>query len=207
MNRPIIPQNPEFEPRPEPSYLDAVPRRISDFTPEQYEEAFRRLAIHGVHTVDFTAEGYVPFADNPKPDNIASAVSNNSAPSYLKTVDKSLYNQRLNKLNKQNRLLWGISSYLTSESLAKRLFLTNVGQLENYIYDDEKGVYLLANDDPTVGQSYHTSALMVGDMYKWAKVCLPEQELNGWHTRIIENIEPDNWQSNHIDTFGKISSL
>ena len=134
-------------------------------------------------------------------------MSNNSAPSYLKTVDKSLYNQRLNKLNKQNRLLWGISSYLTSESLAKRLFLTNVGQLENYIYDDEKGVYLLANDDPTVGQSYYTCALVVGDMSEWAKVCLSEQAYDNWHSRITENIKPDAWQPNHIDTFGDMTRL
>lgn len=195
----------ELEPGVGQEYSDTVDR-LSNYDLDQRHEAFARLEARGIETVDFDAEDYIPFADNPDLENRASAVSHNSAPNYLKEANRQLYIKLLTKQKSQYKLLTGLGNYLIFESTMKRPFLTNVGQIEKYVYDDKRG-YLLADENPTVGGGYLTGALMVTDMSKWAEECLNKKAYDLWHRRIVEQIKPDRWQPNHIDKFGAISRV
>ena len=197
----------KYELGPQENHLstDAEQRYLSDYSPEQRREAFSRLGSR-IGTVDFDAPGYIPFADNTELENKAVAIPFDGAPNWLKSIRPVEYAEKSKKLNAQKRLLYDLTSYLTLEAAMKRPFLTSVGQIDSYVYDDKAG-YRLADDNPSVGEGYQASAFMLGDLSKWAMVCLPKTEYEQWHNRAVENIKPDSWRPHHIDRFGDITRL
>ncbi len=198
-------QSYELEPRENLFPTDTEQRYLSDYSPEQKREAFSRLGPK-IKTVDFDAPGYIPFADNAELENKGVAVPFDSVLKLTSSTNREEYAEKSNKLNAQRRLLYSLTAYLKLEAALKRPFLTSVGQIDSYVYDNKAG-YLLADDNPLVGEGYQASAFMLSDLSKWAMVCLSKTEYERWHNGAVENIKPDSWRPPHIDRFGDMTRL
>ena len=198
-------QSYELEPRENLFPTDTEQRYLSDYSPEQKREAFSRLGPK-IKTVDFDAPGYIPFADNAELENKGVAVPFDSVQKLTSSTNREEYAEKSNKLNAQRRLLYSLAAYLKLEAALKRPFLTSVGQIDSYVYDNKAG-YLLADDNPLVGEGYQASAFMLSDLSKWTMVCLSKTEYERWHNGAVEDIKPDSWRPPHIDRFGDMTRL
>lgn len=94
------------------------------------------------------------------------------------------------KLPAAQQLLKRLTRYLLDKHTEEGQFLSDIGSIEQYVFDPESQDFVLVDIDPYISQGYKAEGNMLSNMSIWATRVLQPEEFEAWHSEMVAQIKP-----------------